>query len=268
MPNPEDFLGSHILDPEKSCLKQPVGKEESQREEGCASVAQTRRQVGIASGQFTLGGGSGSDIYNPSGPQWLVAGPTHQTGATYLASILCWSLATGLWHRTRRKIFVFRVFSPPPLLLSSAFPNSKHLISFFLNPGDSNPSRLLDLPSLNSRILYSPLRNCCFGVRRHCNNSSISAEPLVLPPGVPFLPTAVHFSLRISKSGRAGPNFLVLVPTSRLQKVLTRPALDPCESLSVPGSWPPSSAWRRPDAKDLRLAHESLRDLPPAGKDT
>ena len=47
-------------DPEKSCLKQPDGEEESQGEEGCAGVTQTRRQVGIASGLYytsTWGGG-------------------------------------------------------------------------------------------------------------------------------------------------------------------------------------------------------------------
>ena len=120
----------------------------------CARLAQTRRQVGIASGQFTLGGGSGSDIYNPSGPQWqaLVAGPTPQTCATCLATILCWSLETGLWHRTRRKFFVFHVLSPTPLLLSSACPPILSTwIFFFLNPGDST-RKLLELINDYSKV--------------------------------------------------------------------------------------------------------------------
>ena len=68
-------------------------------------------------------------------------------------------------------------------------PNSKHLDLLLPESWRLQPtSRLLDLPSLNSLIsLLSPTPNCCFGVRRHCNNSRISAEPLVLPPGIPFV---------------------------------------------------------------------------------
>ena len=101
-------------------------------------------------------------------------------------------LVSGNWPlaQNQEEVFVFHVLSSPPLAPEFCLlPNSKHLDLLLPESWRLQPtSRLLNLPSLNSLIpLLSPTPNCCFGVRRHCNNSRISAEPLVLPPGIPFV---------------------------------------------------------------------------------
>ena len=101
-------------------------------------------------------------------------------------------LVSGNWPlaQNQEEVFCFPCsFTNTPAPEFCLSPNSKHLDLLLPESWRLQPtSRLLDLPSLNSRIpLLSPPPNCCFGVRRHCNNSRISAEPLVLPPGVPFL---------------------------------------------------------------------------------
>lgn len=161
-------IGVPHSDPEKSCLKQPHGEEESQGEEGFVRVTQTRRQVGITSGLYYTstwgGGGSGGDVYFPSGPQWLVGGPTLITPvppAWPASGSGLWQLAPGT--EPGGSFLFSRFLHHPHCSESCLLPTSRHLDLHLLNPRDANPDLYSGSPKselLNPFPLPHP--NCWF----------------------------------------------------------------------------------------------------------